>query len=150
MKNIGLFLLLVVPFLLITACTMKEENTSEEAKQLATKEFDLVSVYVVSAGTSASEIMSETTKRYPIYVLGISEENEEVFIVVPVLKSQKAYKIDWPFNKVFTEIIDELNSSEKGTICHNEDFNEINFVDSTEIMLDYYQELEIEELDFLL
>ena len=49
MKNIGLFLLLVVPFLLITACTMKEEYTSEEAKQLATKEFDLVSVYVVSA-----------------------------------------------------------------------------------------------------
>ena len=45
--------------------------------------------------------MSETTKRYPIYVLGI--EKMRRFYCCSRFEIPKAYKIDWPFNKVYRD-----------------------------------------------
>ena len=55
--------------------------------------------------------MLDSTSRYPIYVLGINDEGEEVFVIVPVLESQEPYIVDWPFIKSFEEIVQQLNDS---------------------------------------
>lgn len=50
-------------------------------------------------------------------------------IVVPALKKQKAYEVDWVFDASFQEIIEKLNSSELGEICPKENYRLIEFVD---------------------
>ncbi|HIY78229.1 MAG TPA: hypothetical protein H9728_04215 [Candidatus Borkfalkia excrementavium] len=73
-------------------------------------------------------VISPDTKRYGIYVLGL-KDGEEMMIVVPALKKQKAYEVDWVFDASFQEIIEKLNSSELGEICPKENYRLIEFVD---------------------
>ncbi len=73
-------------------------------------------------------VISPDTKRYGIYVLGL-KDGEEMMIVVPALKKQKAYEVDWVFDASFQEIIGKLNSSELGEICPKENYRLIEFVD---------------------
>ena len=55
-----------------------------------------------------------------------------MMIVVPALKKQKAYEVDWVFDASFQESIGKLDSSELSEICPQENYRLIEFLDSLE------------------
>lgn len=150
MRRSIIFTVLITFLLLLTSCTIKKENNLEDAKAIAKDQFGISSILISSLGTSGSEIKSHTTRQYPIYILGLNEDGEEVFIIVPSLKSQKSYTVDWPFIKSFADIAEQLNSSAKEVVLSTDKYDQIELIDSKQGMETYNNEIEINNLDFTL
>ena len=144
-----LFLMLSLLFLInLSACT--NENKITDAIKIAKEQMGINEVLVASVGSQDSEIKREDTRRFCYYVLGLNSDNEEIFVVVPALKSQAAYLVNWPFNKTFTKIVADLNASSEGDILIKDDYHQVALIDSIAIMRQYDSSLEVEKLDFKL
>lgn len=139
-----LLIILLIIVLGFSGCN--QENKKSDAQRIALNEFSLEEILVITPGSSGSSIMSEDTARYPIYVLGVKDD-KEIFIIVPVLKYQKAYTVDWVFNESFREIMTRLNSTEKGEVCSKSDYERIEFFDNEESIQDFFPDIAIQELD---
>lgn len=132
--------------LILTGCTFTKEHSIEDAKKLAKETFGLETILIASPGSSASQIMLDSTSRYPIYVLGMNDEGEEVFVIVPVLKSQEPYIVDWPFIKSFEKIVQQLNDS-YGDVLTSVQYDQIELIDNDLNMHD--PNIDVDQLDVI-
>lgn len=126
-KWLLLFLLLTLS-LGLSACTMVNENKSDDARKIAIEQFGFDDVWTISAGTTESVLIQKDTSKYIWYVLG-ERDGEEVLLIVPAEKDEDSYEVDWPFADSFVQIIGKLNAFVGEDICTEEKFGLIEFMD---------------------
>jgi|LSQX01.2.fsa_nt_gb hypothetical protein len=151
MKKPFFLITLFISFMLsLSGCTIIKENKPGDAKIIAEKDFGISEILVVSVGSSTTEFMLETPRRYVIYVLGLNDNEEEVFVIVPALKSQEPCSVPWPFVKTFREIVEQLNSSSENVVLPEDKFEKVEFIDNPQLMKLYNNQIEISDLDVML
>jgi hypothetical protein len=151
MKKKGIIYLFIVLMLTLSSwgCTIVNENKLDDARTIAKETFGMDKIFIVSSGTSNSPIASQKVRRYILYVLG-EKDNEMMMIIVPALKKDKAYQVDYPFAFTFYECVDKLNSSEKGIICTQEDYKLFEIYDTLESFNRAFPNLKENDVDIML
>ena len=127
-KYFALFLLSL--FLLSSAgCTY--ENKASDAKRIALEDFGMDEIWVVCNAVPGINIPQEIS-RYGLYVLG-SKDKKERLILVPARTDQAPFEMDWPLEHSFREIMEKLNSTEKGEICTKEEYPFVEFAEGSSL-----------------
>ena len=137
MKKKILFVLIpifIIIMALMSGCTIVDENKRPDAYNIAINQFGFDKVYTADSGTRVSVLLKEHVVRYCIYVIG-ERDGEEVFIVVPAMKYQEPYEIDWPFKTSFKDIVKKYNE-----IVGEEEYTEDNYelIEFEDSNFDYY------------
>lgn len=149
MKKTNLLILFLVLIVILTGCNIMstKERKFDDAKEIATKEFNLSEVYSVSAGTLNSILVRDNVKKGFMYVFGRSNKDYKL-VIVPLREKDIPYEANWPFNFSFTNSVDIINSTDLGTLVSETDFKTIEFFDDLNNLKGVFNNDKLDELEF--